>query len=93
VAVVQSDLKILVAAHKPYWMPEDEAYVPVWVNAAANGDGIPAGWLRDDAGDNISHKNATYCELTALFWAWKNLDAAYLGLAHYRRHFASAKTG
>ena len=91
--VAGDSLKIIVAAHKPYWMPDDEAYTPVWVNAAANGDGIPVGWLRDDAGDNISHKNTTYCELTALFWAWKNLDADYLGLAHYRRHFAFAKTG
>ena len=91
--MANENLKILVAAHKPYWMPEDEAYAPIWVNAAANGDGIPAGWLRDDAGDNISHKNATYCELTALYWAWKNLDSDYLGLAHYRRHFSSAKTG
>ena len=45
------------------------------------------GYQGDDAGDNISEKNPYYCELTGLYWAWKNLDADYIGLAHYRRHF------
>ena len=33
--------------------------------------------------------NPYYCELTGLYWAWKNLECDYLGLVHYRRYFTS----
>lgn len=77
-------IQIIVATTKPYWMPEDPVYLPLQVGAA----GKPSiGYKRDDTGDNISAKNPNYCELTGLYWAWKQLDADYIGLCHYRRYF------
>lgn len=80
------DIRIIVATHKKYWMPDDPMYLPVHVGAAGKES---IGYQRDDEGENISSKNANYCELTGLYWAWKNLQADYIGLAHYRRHFSN----
>lgn len=85
------DIKIIIATHKPYQMPKDDMYLPVHVGAEGkiNTDGTPLdlGYTKDNTKSNISFKNANYCELTGLYWAWKNLKADYIGLAHYRRHF------
>ncbi len=42
----------------------------------------------DNTGDNISERVASLCEYTPLYWAWKNLDADYYGLCHYRRYLS-----
>ena len=78
------NLKILVATHKKYWMPNDEIYLPIHVGKENKQD---LGYIGDNTGDNISLKNPNYCELTAVYWAWKNLKADYIGLVHYRRYF------
>ncbi len=78
------NIKIMVATHKSYWMPEDSVYLPIHVGKEGKKD---IGFQGDNTGENISAKNANYCELTALYWAWKNLEADYVGLVHYRRYF------
>lgn len=84
------DIKIIVATHKKYWMPEDPMYMPIHVGAEGK-DSI--GYVGDNSGDSISLRNKNYCELTGLYWAWKNLVADYIGIAHYRRHFSAKKAG
>ena len=83
-----AELQVVVASHKAYEMPPDPAYLPVFVGAAlADGSAVPAGFRRDDEGENISAGNRSWCELTALYWAWKNMGNDAVGLVHYRRHF------
>lgn len=81
---------VIVAAHKPYAMPNDPLYLPLHVGAEGKES---FGFAGDNTGENISAKNPTFCELTGLYWAWKNLDADYVGLAHYRRHFGGKGKG
>ena len=88
-------VKILVASHKEYRMPDDSIYLPLHVGAEgkvdADGQPLDLGWTKDNTGDNISRLNPGFCELTGLYWAWKNLKADYIGLVHYRRHFCLKK--
>ena len=83
------NIKILVAAHKAYQMPTDPMYMPIHVGK--EGKELELGYVGDNTGDNISLKNPNFCELTGIYWAWKNLEADYIGLAHYRRHFSLKK--
>lgn len=82
-------IKVFVACHKPFVMPvQDEYFQPIHVGAETSSIKIE-GSIGDNIGDNISTKNSVYCELTGLYWIWKNYDnAEYLGLCHYRRFFS-----
>ena len=66
-------------------MPDDDVYLPIHAGREGKAE---IGYIGDNTGDNISAKNANYCELTVLYWAWKNLKCDYIGLCHYRRYFA-----
>ena len=86
-----ADIKIIIATTKKYRMPDDPIYMPLQVGASMK-KAANTGYAKDNTGDNISAKNASYCELTGLYWAWKNLKADYVGLVHYRRYFASPES-
>lgn len=78
--------KIIVCAHKQDFMAQNDVYMPLQVGKALSN--VDLGVQGDNDGENISVKNPNYCELTGLYWAWKNLqDVDYIGLAHYRRYF------
>lgn len=79
------NIKLIVATHKAFQMPKDDnLYLPIHVGA----EGKEAlGYTGENTGQHISLLNPYYCELTGLYWAWKNLDCDYLGLVHYRRYF------
>ena len=84
------NIQIVVATHKEYRMPEDPLYLPVQAGRALH---APLPYIGDNTGENISEKNPHYCELTCLYWAWKNLAAEAVGLCHYRRYFAGRPFG
>ena len=85
---MEKNIKMIVATHKKYEMPKDLMYVPLQVGA--DGKEKITDYEQDNIGDNISSKNPYFCELTGLYWAWKNLKADYIGLVHYRRYFTNS---
>lgn len=78
--------KILICCHKPCDYLQEEPFLPVHGGKAMAT--VDLNMQGDDTGDNISHKNSYYNELTVMYWAWKNLkDVDVIGLCHYRRYF------
>lgn len=80
------NVKILISCHKKCEIPNNDCFLPIHVGKALST--IDLGFQGDNTGDNISIKNKQYSELTAVYWAWKNLvPVDYIGLCHYRRFF------
>ena len=86
---------IYVVAHKMFTPPDlDESYRTIFVGDRVRAEAKKDGFLVDSDGDSISDKNPYYCELTALYWIWKNDKSNdWIGLNHYRRYFISSDTG
>ncbi|MES2417823.1 MAG: DUF4422 domain-containing protein [Bacteroidota bacterium] len=82
------ELTIFSVFHKDYPQPNCDFIKPIQVGKGLTE--LDLGFLKDNIGPNISSKNPYFCELTALYWIWKNLDqieSEFIGLAHYRRYF------
>lgn len=86
---MEKRIKIYVASHKPTEKYGDKSYQLIHVGAAQHTDVNIVGAVKDNCcPDNISSKNDIYCELTALYYVWKNVqDVDITGLVHYRRFF------
>ncbi|MEY2923326.1 MAG: hypothetical protein RL108_1952 [Bacteroidota bacterium] len=83
--------KILICTHKEFNYIPDNSFLPIHVGKEISAVDLP--YQADNIGINISAKNKNYCELTALYWAWKNLhEITTVGLCHYRRFFDFSET-
>lgn len=83
-------MKIYVMMHKVVDVHKMKGFNPLLVGSTRITDEISKDIIRDDTGDNISYKNPNYCELTGMYWMWKNSEAKddeIIGLCHYRRYF------
>ena len=88
---MEPDIKIFVS-HRidiESELVDNPLYVPVRCGAVFD-DRNPMGIAGDDTGDNISEKRLSFCEFTVQYWAWKNVQADYYGLCHYRRFLSFA---
>ena len=84
---MEPSIKIFTFYHKnaPVLI-QDDIYCPIMAgNAFVENSSIQG----DDTGDNISAKNKNYCELTGIFWAWRNMKENIVGSCHYRRYFTA----
>lgn len=81
--------KIYIVTHKETNLPEMKDYIPLVVgnHSVKYSDAV-----YDNTLDNIAEKNPNYCELTGLYWIWKNDKYSdYIGFCHYRRYFRMVK--
>ena len=78
------EVKVFVCTHKKFDFDLPDYYNIIQVGSEISQD---LGYIRDDTFDNISKLNKNFCELTGLYWIWKNDDANIVGLVHYRRYF------
>lgn len=76
--------QIYVMTHKKMVDIPDDLYLPLHVGRKGTSD---LGYPGDDTGVNISEKNSSYCELTGIYWVWKNVTCDIIGICHYRRFF------
>ncbi|EHZ1706466.1 DUF4422 domain-containing protein, partial [Campylobacter coli] len=99
---INPKVKILVGYHKPATLIKNEIFTPIHLGrdlatqASKDGemsqedfDWMCENMIGDNTGENISYLNRYFCELTGIYWAWKNYDKLgnpdYIGFAHYRR--------
>ena len=92
------NVKILIGYHQLVKTIKKDFFVPIYLGHASlekseklEKELLLSNSLVDDYGDNLSLENSQICELTAHYWAWKNLDKLnypdYVGFCHYRRYF------
>ena len=75
---MSKDIQVYVISHSAEDIKNiksNEIYTPLFVGRNGQDN---LGFVSDDTGENISSKNSSYCELTGLYWMWKNSPADIL---------------
>lgn len=83
--ICKDKVAVYVATHNQKIEVSENYLVPIQTGAVFSKEELCE--VRDDSGNHISEKNKTFCELTALYWIWKNDSTPIVGLSHYRRRF------
>lgn len=81
-------VNVYIVTHKDFTPPENKNYIPIAV-----GNKVRMNFIKDSTGNNISYKNKSFCELTAMYCIWKNLmeESNVTGMVHYRRYFINSR--
>lgn len=80
---MKKNIKIYVCHHKKAPLLKTQSIFPI--HAGKANSNLELDIIGDNTGDNISERNGSWCELTVIYWMWKNVQADYYGLFHYRR--------
>lgn len=88
-----NDTKIFYSFHKDFVNISNDLFIPIQVGKALkNSPNLEM--IGDSTGLNISSKNPHFCELTAMYWVWKNQkNLKNIGFMHYRRIFDFSDIG
>lgn len=87
---MKQDIHIYIATHRKIINPPtDPIYIPISLGAIDRD--YNWNYLTDCRKyPNLSKRNLNFCELAALYWAWKHdHDCEISGLVHYRRYFVN----
>jgi len=85
-------VRIFACTIKRYKRLKIDGYETLHIGSALTEENFGDGYIADFNGINISKKQPYYCELSGLYWIWKNVnDAEIVGLCHYRRSFVVNK--
>lgn len=76
----QDNLKVLVSCHKECAVPDDSMYLSLHEGHAVSDKELgmqPDDSVLGQSPDNIRALNGIYCEMIAMYWAWKNISELY----------------
>lgn len=79
------DTKMFVLSSENCRIPKGESYQLLLTGAAKRTE---SKLLGDDTKDHISEKNPCFCELTGMYWIWKNSSCGIVGLCYPDRYFS-----